>query len=108
MSKTLLKASQIGVILAASLLFSCSENNEEQVQEPEIETVDHEFRNQFLTADDSAAVYLNPEASIEDRITDLMSKMSLEEKCAQMVQGERLHVTPEDIEKYGLGSISLM
>lgn len=38
-------------------------------------------------------------------VTDLMAKMSLEEKVGQMIQGDTSDVTPEDLRKYPLGSI---
>ena len=31
--------------------------------------------------------------------------MSLEQKVAQMIQGEIKHVTPDDVRRYGLGSV---
>ena len=34
------------------------------------------------------AVYKNPSASIEDRIKDLIPRMTLEEKVAQIIQGD--------------------
>lgn len=42
---------------------------------------------------------------IETRITDILSKMSLEEKVGQIVQPELKYVTPEDVRKYHIGSI---
>ncbi|MBB6094862.1 beta-glucosidase [Povalibacter uvarum] len=38
-------------------------------------------------------------------ITDLLTKMSLEEKVGQMVQGDTSATTPEDLRRYPLGSI---
>lgn len=49
--------------------------------------------------------YLDPTKSTEERVADLIKRMTLEEKAAQMVQGERNSVTSEDLETYGLGSI---
>lgn len=106
MKRNFLKLVSIGVWSFTALLFGCSKEEETQSEEEiVVETVDHDFRNQFLTAEDSGLVYLNSEATDEERIADLMSRMTLEEKCAQMVQGERKNVNPDDIEKYGLGSI---
>ncbi|MEK9655863.1 MAG: glycoside hydrolase family 3 protein, partial [Halieaceae bacterium] len=34
-----------------------------------------------------------------------LAKMTLEQKVAQMIQGEIKHVTPDDVRKYGLGSV---
>ena len=66
---------------------------------------------------DSGPVRSNPElwpeltppigldAAIEQRIDDLMGRMSVEHKVGQMIQAEIQFVTPEDVGKYHLGSI---
>lgn len=41
----------------------------------------------------------------EAAITELMAKMTLEEKVGQMIQGDIGNVKPEDLRKYPLGSI---
>jgi len=43
--------------------------------------------------------------ALEKRIDDLLSKMSLESKIGQMIQGEIRSITPDDIRKYRLGSV---
>ena len=35
-----------------------------------------------------APVYQDPEASIEDRVSDLLGRMSVKEKMAQLIQGD--------------------
>ena len=50
-------------------------------------------------------IYLDSNKSTAERVSDLLSRMTLEEKAAQMVQGERGTVTDNDLKKYGLGSI---
>ena len=42
---------------------------------------------------------------IEEKITDLLSKMSLEQKIGQMVQPERQFITPEEVKNYHIGSV---
>jgi len=42
---------------------------------------------------------------LEARITELLGKMTLEQKVAQMLQADIRSVTPEDVRKYRLGSI---
>ena len=51
------------------------------------------------------AVYKNASAPVEDRVADLLSRMTLEEKIGQMTQIERGNIQDGDIEKYYLGSI---
>lgn len=42
---------------------------------------------------------------IEKNIADLLEKMTLEEKVAQMIQGEIKFTTPQDVKEYRLGSV---
>lgn len=61
-----------------------------------------------VTTDNSGvdkSVYMDPDASVEDRIAALLSQMTLEEKVAQMVQAEQSGITAEDIAAYGIGSV---
>src|SRR5574344_1238337 len=51
------------------------------------------------------ALYKNASAPVEDRVTDLLSRMTLEEKIGQMTQIERGNIQDGDIGKYYLGSI---
>ena len=47
-----------------------------------------------------------PESSaIDQRVALLVDSLSLEQKIAQMLQGEIKHVTPDDVREYGLGSV---
>ncbi len=53
-----------------------------------------------------AQLYKDPGASVADRVSDLLSRMTLEEKIGQMTQVARdFIVNPEDIKTYGFGSI---
>jgi len=45
------------------------------------------------------------DAETEAFVTELMAKMSLEEKVGQMIQGDISSVRPEDLRKYPLGSV---
>ncbi|KAH0657622.1 hypothetical protein KY289_026370 [Solanum tuberosum] len=50
-------------------------------------------------------VYKNPSALIEERVQDLLSRMTLEEKIGQMAQIERSVATPSVITDLSIGSI---
>lgn len=41
----------------------------------------------------------------QQTVASLLASMTLEQKVAQMVQGEIKHVTPDDVRAYGLGSV---
>ncbi|MES9540557.1 glycoside hydrolase family 3 N-terminal domain-containing protein [Actinomadura sp. NPDC000600] len=49
--------------------------------------------------------YLDPRLPVEDRVTDLLGRMSLADKLGQMTQPERRYVTPEDVTRYRIGSV---
>ncbi|KAG0547587.1 hypothetical protein BDA96_01G093400 [Sorghum bicolor] len=49
--------------------------------------------------------YKDPKQSVNDRVQDLLSRMTLEEKIGQMSQIERANATTEVIEKYFVGSV---
>ncbi|TDC58401.1 beta-glucosidase [Actinomadura sp. KC345] len=58
-----------------------------------------------VRADPLPAPYLDPRLSVADRVDDLLHRMSLDEKLGQMTQPERKYVTPEEITRYGIGSV---
>lgn len=45
------------------------------------------------------------DAELEARIDALMERMTLEQKVGQIIQAEIKHATPEDVQRYGLGSV---
>ncbi|KAJ4826204.1 hypothetical protein Tsubulata_005758 [Turnera subulata] len=52
-----------------------------------------------------SCLYKDAKAPIEDRVKDLLSRMSLKEKVAQMTQMERTTVTPHYLKDVGVGSV---
>ena len=46
---------------------------------------------------------LNPD--VEKRVDDILSKMTLEQKVGQVIQGDTNSVTPAEVKKYRLGSV---
>ncbi|MBP1965505.1 glycoside hydrolase family 3 N-terminal domain-containing protein [Paenibacillus aceris] len=63
------------------------------------------FANNDSPASAELAAYWNSSKPVEERVADLLSRMSLDEKVGQMVQAERASVTPDDVQKYYLGSV---
>jgi beta-glucosidase len=54
----------------------------------------------------SAQIYLDPNASVDARVADLLSRMTLQEKVGQMTQADHAAVSNmNDVETYFLGSI---
>src|SRR5258708_10646713 len=45
------------------------------------------------------------DATIEKRITEMLSQMSIEEKIGQVIQPEWKTIKPEDVTQYHIGSI---
>ena len=45
------------------------------------------------------------DAGMEQRITDLVAKMTLEEKVGQLIQADIASVTPDQVRKFNLGSV---
>lgn len=50
-------------------------------------------------------VYRDANASVEARIKDLLSRMTLKEKIGQMTQIERQVATPEVVKDFSIGTL---
>ena len=61
----------------------------------------------FFTPFLNAQTYLDPDAPVEERVDDLLSRMTLEEKAGQMVQAERGSVSGsmQHIDEFFIGSV---
>jgi beta-glucosidase len=58
------------------------------------------------TSHSTKVIYKNPNYSINDRVEDLLARMTLEEKIGQMTQAERQALSSEnDVQTYFLGSL---
>ena len=44
-------------------------------------------------------------SDIEERVLELLARMSLDQKIGQMTQPERMNVTPEEVKRYHIGSV---
>jgi len=93
----------ISMLILSILFVNCTNTKEGDGDQTVV--ISKDIESLYPTEQDHNLIYLNPDKSTNERITDLLSRMSLEDKAAQMVQGERMHASPKDIETYGLGSI---
>lgn len=59
----------------------------------------------FIVSGEQIPDYKNPELSIEERVEDLLSRMTLEEKIGQMAQAERRWISPEYVREFKIGSV---
>jgi len=53
----------------------------------------------------NSSKYLNPKYSTEERVVDLLPRMSLAQKVGQMIQAEWTQLTPQEMGEYELGSL---
>ncbi|MEP3226139.1 MAG: exo 1,3/1,4-beta-D-glucan glucohydrolase [Parasphingorhabdus sp.] len=95
-----------GSILAitATALMGCAVNAETTAPAtPATSAVSKSTINPENWPKSQSPIAVNP--VIEQRITALLSKMSLEEKVGQIIQADIGSVTPADVKKYKLGSV---
>jgi len=59
----------------------------------------------FLLALQSCSDRLSDNDSIEHRVQEILSSMTLEQKVGQMIQGEIRYMTPQDVKDYSIGSV---
>jgi len=86
-------------LLCLSLVFLDCTNNKK------MDSINPDMQILYPTEIDKNLLYLDPQQNTENRINDLLARMSLAEKAAQMVQGEINHASAKDVLEYGLGSI---
>lgn len=89
------------LIISIAAVFSLAGCKAEAVEKAE-EAVAEE---QDLLDTQVIDIYKDVNASIEDRVEDLLSLMTLEEKIGQMTQVERMYITNGDIAEYVIGSV---
>jgi len=90
----------IGVLAMMTTLSSCGPTGE--VATSDLETSSAAV-NPEIWPEITSPVGLDPK--IEDRISELLDTMTIEDKVGQVVQGEIRNLTPEDVRKYRLGSV---
>ncbi|MCJ7727255.1 MAG: beta-glucosidase, partial [Actinobacteria bacterium] len=92
------------LIIAIAAVFSLAGCKAEAVEEEAV-TEEKAAEEQDLLDTQVIDIYKDANASIEDRVEDLLSLMTLGEKIGQMTQVERMYITNSDIAEYVIGSV---
>lgn len=101
---------QVIILSAMLVLIACSEQPDQQ-QYPDTTAAgkpgDPQGHYGYLGADawPVAQSPLKPNAAMEEEIQALLTRMTIEEKVGQLIQGEIKETTPEDVKTYHLGSV---
>lgn len=94
----------LAVLFISIFYINCSNNTDNKKDLKSL--TDQEIQEILYPTDvDKSLIYLNPDIRIDERVSDLLSRMTLEDKAAQLVQGERKHTSANDVQKYGMGSV---
>ena len=95
-------------LIAKLLLFSCQSNDGSKTKDGDNKSmlIKENLVDRSQETPSDSALYKNPELPVIDRVRDLMSYMTMEEKIGQMTQVERKFLDgDENISKYFLGSL---
>ena len=102
------------LILSAALLsfVGCNQNNDQASEQPQTSAVQKENSHASAKALHTGDIDIWPsldysktyDVELEAKIKELLSKMTLEQKIAQMIQPEIRDFTVEDMRRYGFGS----
>lgn len=105
MSSNFASLSKIGVSLFALAIASCSSEVSttapSEKDSDSIASIPGKINPEIWPVVKTAA--LNPET--EKRVSELMAKMTLEQKVGQVIQADSNSVTPEEVKQYRLGSV---
>ena len=98
--KTIFLSSCAGMALMACSSETVSETKDAPI-EAVVESVEGKINPELWPTVQTAA--LDPE--VEAKITEMIGKMTLEQKVGQVIQADTNSVTPEEVKQYRLGSV---
>lgn len=101
------------LLLLILILSGCSKGDTSSPAPDVAEDAGEENTRETISGDQEAdslegvdkSVYMDSAQDTETRIEALLVQMTLEEKAAQLVQPEQNGLDPEDVKKYGIGSV---
>ena len=96
----------IALLLSFSLIFSLSACKDNKSFSSTLSESSQTTTNQATkTTVAKNEKYLDTSLSTDERVADLLSKMTLQQKAAQMVQVEEAYANENDMENYCFGSV---
>ena len=96
------------IVMVVLILFSCQSDDASKTKADDNQStlINEKLIDRSAETPTDSSLYKNPELPIMDRVRDLMSYMTLEEKVGQMTQVERKFLDGDkNISKYFLGSL---
>ena len=96
------------IVMVVLILFSCQSDDasKKKADDNQSTLINEKLIDRSAETPTDSSLYKNPELPIMDRVRDLMSYMTLEEKVGQMTQVERKFLDGDkNISKYFLGSL---
>ena len=96
------------IVMVVLILFSCQSEDASKTKADDNQStlINEKLIDRSAETPTDSSLYKNPELPIMDRVRDLMSYMTLEEKVGQMTQVERKFLDGDkNISKYFLGSL---
>ena len=96
------------IVMVVLILFSCQSDDASKTKADDNQStlINEKLIDRSAETPTDSSLYKNPELPIMDRVRDLMSYMTLEEKVGQMPQVERKFLDGDkNISKYFLGSL---
>ena len=96
------------ILMVVLILFSCQSDDasKKKADDNQSTLINEKLIDRSAETPTDSSLYKNPELPIMDRVRDLMSYMTLEEKVGQMTQVERKFLDGDkNISKYFLGSL---
>ncbi len=94
----------IGLFVGSFILVACA-SSEDSASEPSTTASTTDPVTSSILNEEERAPYLDPEISIEERVEDLIGRMTLSEKAAQMSLVQKSAIAEKDLTELGIGAL---